>query len=559
MRVNLVRCFAVLLGLATSTQAFAQHGQAVQDSYVPPPKWNNFHGIPAAETPRPLATVPAATRPVKPAAVFPTTSTPARPLANYAEYAPTAPSRSAELAKPKTIASTTYRHVQPAGAYGHAEQLPAPTGHHAPAPHPQPVPHPAPIEDGYTVLGPEHEAQAPSVFREALSAPWDDCGSSCGTACSVPSAPVRLPLFPWYGGAGLLLWTMEDNDYRRFVSRDGMPNNVQLSSADVDPGYATGFDVFVGRYLDCGRYGLSVGYMNFNPDAESAMVVEGAANHYAMMPQWDQLSIDHDSDTTVDTVYDIYDDAQAHRIRRDVSFQGIELTLSNFGIMGARRLAPACGTGLNCCGPLAGIKRRLGLGHHRGFTTAGGPLERSCYGTPQVITSHGFRWFQFEDEFEFASSDLNNGYTGPTDMFYNSRVTNDLFGYQFGSRLIYCLGPRLNVNVGGKAGIYGNDVMVEQRLGTPGALAYTAANEMINHRTRDVVLAGLGEIDLGLGYRLCNGWSLNGGYRMLYATGVATSIGSIPNDYFSSATSARVYADDNLLLHGAYLGTTLNW
>lgn len=352
---------------------------------------------------------------------------------------------------------------------------------------------------------------------------------------------------------------MEDNDYRRFVARDGMPNNVQLSSQDVDPGYATGFDVSVGRYLDCGRYGLSVGYMNFNPGAEEAVAVEGAANHYAMMPQWDQLSLDHDDDTTVDTVYDIYDDAQAHRIRRDVSFQGIELTLSNFGIMGARRLAPACGTGLTCCGPLAGLKQRLGLGHHRGFTAAGGPLERSCYGTPQVITSHGFRWFQFEDEFEFASSDLIDGYNGPTDMFYNSRVTNDLFGYQFGGRLIYCLGPRLNVNVGGKAGIYGNDVMVEQRLGTPNALAYTAADEMINHRTRDVVLAGLGELDLGLGYRLCNGWSLNGGYRMLYATGVATSIGSIPNDYFSSATSARVYADDNLLLHGAYLGTTLNW
>jgi hypothetical protein len=371
---------------------------------------------------------------------------------------------------------------------------------------------------------------------------------------------VRPALFPWYGGAGLLLWTMEDNDYRRFVSRDGMPNNVQLSSEDVDPGYATGFDVFVGRYLDCGRYGLSVGYMNFNPGAESATAVEGGADHYAMMPEWDQVSINHDGNG-VDNVYNIYDEAVAHRIRRDVSFQGIELTLSNFGIMGARRLPPACGTGLPCRGPLAGLKRRLGLGHNRGFSGAGGPLERSCYGTPQVVTSHGFRWFQFEDEFEFASSDAADGYTGPTDMFYNSRVTNDLFGYQFGSRLVYCLGPRLNLNVGGKAGIYGNDVTVEQRLGTPGALAYVTnrPTEMINHRSSDVVLAGLGEIDLGLGYRLCNGWSINGGYRMLYATGVATSIGSIPNDYFSGATSARVYADDNLLLHGAYLGTTLNW
>jgi hypothetical protein len=345
-----------------------------------------------------------------------------------------------------------------------------------------------------------------------------------------------------------------NDEYRRFLIPDGLPRSSALSTNEVSPDFATGYDVYFGRYFDCGRYGLSVNYLNFDPSGE---VNVDTMPTYAAMPHWNEISLDHDGVGGAETVYDIYDNASAHRVQRDISVQGLELTLSSFGIMGARRLAPACGTGLGK-GPLAGLRQALGCCY--GHTSAGGPLERPCFGAAQVVTSHGFRWFQFEDEFEFASSDANDGYTGATDVFYRSNVSNDLYGYQFGGRLVYCLGRRWTANFGGKAGIYGNDVFVQQQLGTTTTNAYvTTTNEMIDTSDRDTVLAGLGELDLGLGYRICNGWTLNGGYRMLYASGVATSVGSIPNEYYSVGPSARAYADDSLLLHGAYFGTTVNW
>lgn len=354
---------------------------------------------------------------------------------------------------------------------------------------------------------------------------------------------------------------MANQSYRRLILESGASDNVLLSTNDIAPDYTTGYSVSAGRYLDCGRYGLGFSYLNFDPSAEESIArtaVPGA--HYAAMPHWNNISIDHDGDTTADTVYDIFDNSAAQRARRDVSIQGAEVNLFSFGLMGARRIAPACGTGLGC-GPLSKVARALHLPGGRGYSGALGPIERPTGGTVQVMTSHGFRWFQFEDEFELASTDAYDGYTGPSDLFYDSNVTNDLYGYQFGGRLLYCLGPRLSANFGGKAGIYGNDVYVEQRIGTSSTLAYVNGDptQTIATSDRDVVLAGLGEVDLGLAYRLNSAWTISGGYRMLYATGVATSIGSIANEYYSVSGSASAYADDSLLLHGAYFGTAFNW
>jgi len=232
--------------------------------------------------------------------------------------------------------------------------------------------------------------------------------------------------------------------------------------------------------------------------------------------------------------------------------------MSCFGIGGARRLAPLCGQGLPGCGNLFGMRNALG----RGFTGPTGALESPCVGSCQFVGLQGFRWLQFRDDFEFATSnDGVPGYLAPTDMFYNSNVQNDLLGYQFGGRLNYCLTQRLFANLGAKAGIYGNNVTVDQRLGTPLNAAYVIGDptQRVDTHSRDVVLAGLGEIDLGLGYRVTNALSINGGYRMLYAGGVATSVNQLPNDYQSIASSPRVYANDSLLLHGAYVGAMLNW
>lgn len=572
MRINLGRCFATLMGLTVVTPAFADYGQSVTGDYVPPSKWNTFNA------PGNSVLAPAPSIAARPTAYSPAL-TPTKTLAPQPHHSTSTPT---DIRDPRILAQNlrNLRSVRPVsghdGENAPSQPLPAPA-YAVPQPESLDTPQGMPsnhFQDGYSVADPS--VVQPSPLSQALSAPWSDCDPAPQTfACG----PTRQPLSPWFAGGNVLFWNMADSGYQRFTLQDGAPGTTHLSTNDISPNSSVGYDVFFGRYLDCGRYGISANYLNFNPGSQEATAVTPAiGDYYAAMPHWNQISIDRDGagGNPAQTVYDIYDDdAAAHRIRRDVSIQGIEINLSCFGIMGARRIAPAscgsaCGTG-DCCGPNSGCGSGIGrspfaalkrcIGGRYGYTTAGGPLERPCTGGVQVVTTHGFRWFQFRDEFQFASTDAYDGYVGPTDMFYDSNVTNNLYGYQFGSKLVYCLSPCLTANLGGKAGLYGNDVQVDQRIGTPTIDAYVTSDntQRINTHVRDTVLAGLGEIDLGLGYRCNQAWTINGGYRMLYAGGVATSIGSIPNEYFTVGPSQQTYANDSLLLHGAYVGAAFNW
>ena len=78
-------------------------------------------------------------------------------------------------------------------------------------------------------------------------------------------------LYPWFGGADLLFMSLENNGNRTLVVDDATAT-PQLRVNDVDPDTTTGFDIHVGRYLGCGRYGLDLGYFNLNPSAESLTI-----------------------------------------------------------------------------------------------------------------------------------------------------------------------------------------------------------------------------------------------------------------------------------------------
>ncbi len=557
MRVNLARCFAAILGLTVATPLFADFGQNGAGEYVAPNKWNSFN-------------VPTATKPVTPATSsrpststnILTTSKSKTPQPHYSTSTPADIHGSRLLLQ----AARSVRPVSHGDNVG-PSQSSKPTGH--PTPQPESLSTPlgsseTQYQDGYSAADPS--MQQPSPFSEAISAPWSDCDPAPQTfACG----PTRKPLNPWFAGSNLLFWNMAGGNYQRFTLSDAAPSNALLNTNSIAPNSAAGYDVFFGRYLDSGRYGISANYLNFNPGSQEATSQTPTIGDYrAAMPQWNQLSIDRDGagPGLPENVYNIYDGAAAYRVRRDVNIQGIELNLACFGIMGASRIGPTgcCNSnpcGPNQCGPMSGLKRCLGLGSGFGYTAAGGALARPCTGCFQVITTQGFRWFQFKDDFQFASTDAYDGYVSPTDMFYNANVINNLYGYQMGGRLVYCLAPCLTAILGGKAGIYGNDVHAQQRIGTFTDDAYVTTDntQRINSSTRNTVLAGLGEIDLGLGYRLNQAWTLNGGYRMLYATGVATSVGSIPREYFSVGPSTQTYANDSLLLHGAFIGAMFNW
>ena len=185
---------------------------------------------------------------------------------------------------------------------------------------------------------------------------------------------------------------------------------------------------------------------------------------------------------------------------------------------------------------------------------------RPSTGKVQVVTSHGFRWFQFEDSIDFAFDvDGRAGFTA-NDIYDTTSTENDLFGYQFGSRLIYCLHNRVNLNVGGKFGVYGNRAEFRHRLGTQDQAAYLSAmpDLEIDYVTKDTVLSTLGEFDLGLGVRCTNAWTVRGGYRVIGVTGLA-SADNYSRDYSSEASASALHADTSLVLHGAYVGADFNF
>ncbi len=177
------------------------------------------------------------------------------------------------------------------------------------------------------------------------------------------------------------------------------------------------------------------------------------------------------------------------------------------------------------------------------------------------MTSHGFRWFQVKDELQYAYNvDGTAGYQA-TDIYEDIETRNNLYGYQFGSRLIYCLNCCWNLHVGGKFGIYGNHAELRHRVGTLTETAYRngVSTDRIDTSYSDTALSTLGELDLGLGFRLSCACSIRGGYRLLGITGVANAVESLPTNYSSVAASGKVYADDSYVLHGGYVGLEYNW
>ncbi|MEM9587080.1 MAG: BBP7 family outer membrane beta-barrel protein [Planctomycetota bacterium] len=587
MKVNILRGLAATLGISVCGVAHAQYTPQLYSQPAPIVNTGQAYAsaaqtlVPTAQNPVPTSQalaqqVPSAQLQVPVASPQPF----AQPSAQANVFGQ--PSRWNSF-HPKALPDTTSQ--QPASATlfmpastGTLPAPPMPTPAAMPTPMIQdtmsaPVPHvgmptPAPAQNHVHAPGVPCTTCGPqNAYTQAMSAPWEGSAAACGTgACGPAAAAPRAQLYPWYGGANLLFLSLQDSAPKTVATIAGA--NSVLSSG-VDPGSDVGFDVTFGRYLDCGRYGLGLTYFNWDPSAESRIYTGTATSVRAHNPGYNDILIDMPGAGAAESVYDHITGASTDsagavnvRLNRDIGFQGIELNLASFGLMGAQRATPTCQDG---SGRLLG---HLFPGKHNacspyGYGGAAGPLVRPCHGRLQVVTTHGFRWFQVEDEFEVAYNvDGNAGYQAD-DIYDESDVENNLFGYQFGGRLFYCLSNRLNFHLGGKFGVYGNDIESRHFLGTRNYTAYQAAGarftDDIDTTTSDTSIATLGELDLGLGYRINNAWTVRGGYRVLGVTGIATAVDQQARDYSSVATSGAIHADSSLVLTGGYVGLDFNW
>ncbi|MEM6473208.1 MAG: hypothetical protein AAF802_26845 [Planctomycetota bacterium] len=571
MKTDLLRSFAIVLGLSVASGS--AHWTSA-DKYKSPAKWSSFHA-PAGSISdaRRQELHPAAQEPVTPvsaqtfhqnqsgypvsdigavydSSVGTNVAVQATPRPSVPATRPSVPMATHQTSRPVAVAPGSVNGVSAAGyashdcGCNHATQ-----GHQSPyaaaaaAPWGGGVPVAPSMGCASGGCSGGVPIAAPSV-QHVRPAPIS--GGYCGPTVSTSPGPIS----PWFGGAGLLFWNLDDGKNRPLITDDSGYPHVRFS--DLNPDSDVGFEAHVGRYFGCGQYGVDFRYMRWAPGGVVRDVVDTGAGLRFTHPALRDASIDRGAGVT--TIYDEYDlNATQIRTRRDVAIQGLEVNLVSFGLMGARRLGRCASTPI--------------LGHHPQsygfFGGATGPLARACSGRVRIRTTHGFRWFRFEDSLEIIGDvDGIAGYQG-SDLYYLNDVENNLYGYQFGSALTYCFGRKLFLNIGGKFGVYGNDVQNRHRITTQTNVAYTNSQGGgpgdLCCEDDDLVLAGLGELDLGVGYRLGNRLTFSGGYRVLGVSGVATAIGQMPNEYTTNVSATRVHANEGIILHGAYIGFDYNW
>jgi opacity protein-like surface antigen len=178
----------------------------------------------------------------------------------------------------------------------------------------------------------------------------------------------------------------------------------------------------------------------------------------------------------------------------------------------------------------------------------------------------GFRYINFSDHFLFSSDPTGAAINGdPQELNYLVATTNNLFGFQLGAGLSYCITNRLTAYVIGKSGIYDNHVTALQRVyGTQGnAVINTgsfAGQDFVVRTAGRETLGVSGQMDFGGRWNVCNNWSVNFGYRVLGIAGVATTDVNLNKNQFHDVDGiANVQRTGNFLLHGAFAGATYCW
>jgi Putative beta barrel porin-7 (BBP7) len=177
----------------------------------------------------------------------------------------------------------------------------------------------------------------------------------------------------------------------------------------------------------------------------------------------------------------------------------------------------------------------------------------------------GVRYFRFNDTLSYASSRLDNQFTGANDdIYWDTQLQNDLLGAQLGGIINYCTGRRANLYATTKMGVYGNRSQYDTSIGGIGTAAYVSSTNAFNGQNFVVSssktdVAFIGEVGTGVNIRLSSKWSANVGYRAIAASGVATAVDQIPLEMIHLGNVANFDNNGSLILHGLTLGGLYNY
>ncbi|HAC90252.1 MAG TPA: hypothetical protein DCF63_06405 [Planctomycetaceae bacterium] len=440
-------------------------------------------------------------------------------------------------------------------------------------------------DSGYG-YAPQYQGATPYAF----SATSVDCGANCygghqgyfqqGRHFGGQRLALPPQAKPWFAGGGVLLFNRID-DYNRLLSVDdaGMP---VLYSGDAQPGIIPGLELIGGRYFNCGKNAIQVGYWGLYPEDQMVSVDDAGGGLRSSIFQVGEYQLPG-AGGPWDVYSDTYDDNTAsHRLRRSSEFHNVEINLLGFAVGCASRTFNQAtagtlfsgtrghgGTMFGGCGPNGGCGQDCGGWSDCGSCGTCCPPSRyatgpCCYSAPpcgsrlNLSWLAGVRYFQFRDNFEYAA--VGAAIPAGQTLSYDVSTTNHLVGFQVGGRTDYCLGSRANLYSMARAGIFGNEASLDTRLGTAGALAYDfgvpGANYDVSRRSSRV--AFMSELGAGMGVRLSPKWTATAGYRAIVASGVATAVGNV-RYRGQDRDLITINSKDYIVLHGVNIGALYNF
>jgi hypothetical protein len=420
------------------------------------------------------------------------------------------------------------------------------------------------VRAGAVTSGPDGGAPAAAPFATAepvYTGGYVASGSDWGApvvGCADPAVAQVNNCPRWFGGVYGLIMDRVDSDNVYFALDPALPSRLYLSSRDAAMNNTGGVEARIGKTFDCCRWGLEFVYWQLFPEEQCSSVYtdDVPAPTVFTTGNYQDVYLDFSGGWN-DSVSNYFNDGsiQMMVIHRTFDVQNFELNLLSGPLCPAPSGCDDCGgqTRGGC-----GLRGRCGRGRY----------GANC-GQPQRWQAgwlFGFRYFRFDEGF-FLGVDNGDGYLdysyngGDEEFFHLIDTTNDLYGFQLGLNLNYCITQCLQLDFGSKFGFYANHMTNYQSVfNTTGPAYVGAAQEFTVNSSRDDI-AFLGELRAGAGYKIGDHCRLTGGYRAVAVTNVALPLDQLPEGRTLGSLNYahKIHHDASLILHGAYAGLEFAW
>ncbi|MBI1248454.1 BBP7 family outer membrane beta-barrel protein [bacterium] len=380
----------------------------------------------------------------------------------------------------------------------------------------------------------EGKGSAPSVMDSMNhSAPSGDCltgdcygNSYPGMGADCNYSQCLMPCSRWFAYGGALIMN-RDLEKEQWLSYDDANIGARvMGTHNAGMNWTGGYEVRLGRYVGCGNWAVEGVFWSLNNHTQYQVTNNDISGNLNSVLEDQFHSLSYNNGTALQNVTSYFNNALVHRLRRTSTFYNLELNL----FQNTNMLAYNCGGTNVSFGMLGGI-----------------------------------RYFRFAEALSYSASTAGYTFTGnPDEINYNVNVTNNLIGPQIGF-LGNLNHGRWGVRIGSKMGIFGN--VATQNSAMFGSQGYAIVNDVnspnngkeLNLSSSRGRVSLLGELDLGLNYRVFNGFTLTGGYRAVAISGVALSADQIPQNFEDYGIINYVQASGDLILHGAYFGGQYVW